>query len=310
MSAVSPDRLQFGINLYPHQWREVPRIEELGYDSAWTSEHIFFYFPTFDALTTLAAAAALTSSIRLGTAVLLLPLRPAALAAKEITSVDIISGGRLTLGIGIGGEYPKEFEAVGVPVNQRGPRTDEAIHVLRKLWTEGNVTFEGRFTKLDGVTLQPKPLPPGGPPLWIAGRSQAAVRRAGRLGDGYLPYLFSPERYRDSMAQGRQAAEEAGRDPAAIDSGLYQFICLADSYEEAKRVAAADLSRRYNQPFESIVDRYVVMGTAEDCARRLADFAEAGARHFLLVPITASLADFMLHVERYAAEILPRLRSV
>jgi len=310
MSAVSPDRLQFGINLYPHQWREVPRIEELGYDSAWTSEHIFFYFPTFDALTTLAAAAALTSSIRLGTAVLLLPLRPAALAAKEITSVDIISGGRLTLGIGIGGEYPKEFEAVGVPVNQRGPRTDEAIHVLRKLWTEGNVTFEGRFTKLDGVTLQPKPLQPGGPPLWIAGRSQAAVRRAGRLGDGYLPYLFSPERYRDSMAQGRQAAEEAGRDPAAIDSGLYQFICLADSYEEAKRVAAADLSRRYNQPFENIVDRYVVMGTAEDCARRLADFAEAGARHFLLVPITASLADFMLHVERYAAEILPRLRSV
>ena len=308
MSAASPDRLQFGINLYPHQWREVPRIEELGYDSAWTSEHIFFYFPTFDALTTLAAAAAVTSSIRLGTAVLLLPLRPAALAAKEITSVDIISGGRLTLGIGVGGEYPKEFQAVGVPVNQRGARADEAIRVLRKLWTENNVTFDGRFTKLDGVTLQPKSLQPGGPPLWIAGRSQAAVRRAGRLGDGYLPYLFSPERYRDSMAQVRQAAEEAGRDPAAIDSGLYQFICLADSYEEAKRIAAADLSRRYNQPFESIVDRYVVMGTAEDCARRLADFAEAGARHFLLVPITHSLGDFMRHVERYAAEILPRLR--
>ncbi len=309
MSAVSPDRLQFGINLYPHQWREVPRIEELGYDSAWTSEHIFFYFPTFDALTSLAAAAAVTSSIRLGTAVLLLPLRPAALAAKEITSVDIISGGRLTLGIGIGGEYPKEFEAVGVPVNQRGARADEAIRVLRKLWTEDNVTFDGRFTKLEGVTLQPKPLQPGGPPLWIAGRSQAAVRRAGRLGDGYLPYLFSPERYRDSMAEVRQGAEEAGRDPAAIDPALYQFICLADSYEEAKRIAAADLSRRYNQPFEKIVDRYVVMGTAEDCARRLADFAEAGARHFLLVPITSSLADFMRHVERYAAEILPRLRS-
>ena len=103
----------------------------------------------------------------------------------------------------------------------------------------------------------------------------------------------------------RRTAEEAGRDPDAIEPGLYQFICLADSYEEAKRVAAADLSRRYNQPFESIVDRYVVMGTAEDCARRLADFAEAGARHFLLVPITAAFADFMPHVERYAAEIYP-----
>src|SRR3989304_263154 len=95
--------LQFGINLYPHQWRDAARIEEMGYDSVWTSEHVFFYFPTFDALTTLAAVAALTSRIRLGTAVLLLPLRPAALAAQEITSVDVISGGPLTPGTGGGG---------------------------------------------------------------------------------------------------------------------------------------------------------------------------------------------------------------
>ncbi|MCH8345550.1 MAG: LLM class flavin-dependent oxidoreductase [Chloroflexi bacterium] len=307
--SASPDRLQFGVNIYPHQWRDAARIEELGYDSVWTSEHIFFHFPTFDALTTLAAVAATTDRIRLGTAVLLLPLRPAALAAKEITSVDVISGGRLTLGIGVGGEYPKEFQAVGVPLNQRGARTDEAIQLLRKLWTEDNVSFDGRFTVLDGVTLQPKPVQPGGPPLWIAGRSQAAIRRAGRLGDGYLPYLFAPERFRDSLAQVRQVAEEAGRDPAAIEGALYQFICLADSYEEAKRTAVADLSRRYNQPFEKIVDRYVVMGTADDCARRLADFAEAGARHFLLVPIISSFGDFMPHVERYASDILPGLRS-
>jgi probable F420-dependent oxidoreductase len=303
------DSLRFGVNLYPHQWRDAPRIEELGYDSVWTSEHVFFYFPTFDALTTLAAAAAITTRIRLGTAVLLLPLRPAALAAKEITSVDVISGGRLTLGIGVGGEYPKEYEAVGVPVKERGPRTDEAIEVLRRLWTEDNVSFDGRFTKLSGVTLQPKPAQKGGPPLWIAGRSEAAMRRAARLGDGYLPYLFSPERFRDGIADVRRRAEDAGRDPAAIDAGLYQFICLADSYDEAKRIAAADLSRRYNQPFEGIVDRYVVMGTAEDCARRLTDFAEAGVREFLLVPITEGFGDFMPHVERYATEVLPRLRG-
>jgi alkanesulfonate monooxygenase SsuD/methylene tetrahydromethanopterin reductase-like flavin-dependent oxidoreductase (luciferase family) len=180
---------------------------------------------------------------------------------------------------------------------------------LRRLWTEDNVAFDGRFTKLDGVTLQPKPAQRGGPPLWIAGRSEAAIRRAGRLGDGYLPYLFSPDRYRDGLAAVRRTAESAGRDPDAIDPGLYQFICLAGSYDEAKRVAAADLSRRYNQPFENIVDRYVVMGTAADCSRRLADFAEAGARHFLLVPITPAFADFMPHVERYASEIIPSLRT-
>ncbi len=300
--------LSFGVNLFPHQWQDISRIEELGYDSAWTSEHIFFYFPTFDALTSLAAMAARTSRITLGTAVFLLPLRPAALAAKEIASVDIISGGRLILGVGVGGEYPKEFAAVGVPVKERGARTDEAIQVIKRLFTEDNVTFDGRFTKLDGVTLMPKPPQRGGPPFWVAGRSEAAIRRAGRLGDGYLPYLFAPDRFRTSLAQVREEAEKAGRDPESISAGIYQFICLADTYEEAREIADADLSRRYNQPFKNVVDRYVVMGNADDCVRRLTDFADAGVRHFILVPIVKSFADFMPHVEAYARDIIPRLR--
>src|SRR3990170_4492407 len=202
--------LKFGLNLFPHQWESIQRVEELGYDSAWTSEHIFFYFPTFDALTSLAAMAARTSRITLGTAVFLLPLRPAALAAKEIASVDILSKGRVILGVGVGGEFPKEFEAVGVPVKERGRRTDEAIQVMKTLFTQDNVTFEGKYTKLSGVTLMPKPAQPGGPPVWVAGRSEAAIRRAGRLADGYLPYLLSPDRYRDSLARVREQAEKAG----------------------------------------------------------------------------------------------------
>jgi len=301
--------LQFGINLWPHQWHDVSRIEELGYESAWTSEHIFFYFPTYDALTSLAAMAARTSRIRLGTAVLLLPLRPPALAAKEIASVDNISGGRVILGAGVGGEYAKEFEAVGVPLRERGRRADEALEVIRLLFNDDNVRFEGPFTKLDGVTLMPKPVQPGGPPIWVAGRSDAAMRRAGRLGDGYLPYLFSPERFRDGLAKAREYAEKAGRDPSSITGAIYQFICLADSYDEAKSISAADLSRRYNQPFEKIVDRYVVMGTADDCAARLADFAHAGVEHFILVPIVPAPADFMAHVEAYATGVLPKMRA-
>ncbi len=301
--------LSFGVNLFPHQWQDVARIEELGYDSAWTSEHIFFYFPTFDALTSLAAMAARTSRITLGTAVFLLPLRPAALAAKEVASVDIISGGRVILGVGVGGEYPKEFEAVGVPVKERGARTDESIRVMKRLFSEDNVTFEGRFTHLNGVTLQPKPTQPGGPPIWVAGRSEAAIKRAGRLGDGYLPYLFSPDRLRTSLAQARIEAGKAGRDPESIAAGIYQFIALADTYEEARDIADADLSRRYNQPFKNVVDRYVVMGNVDDCVRRLTDFADAGAQHFILVPIVKSFADFMPHVEAYARDILPRLQG-
>ena len=301
--------LQFGINLFPHQWQDVSRIEELGFDSAWTSEHIFFYFPTFDALTSLAAMAARTERIRLGTAVLLLPLRPAALAAKEIASVDIMSGGRVTVGVGVGGEYPKEFDAVGVPVNERGARTDEALRVLKLLYTEDNVSFDGHFTKLEGVTLAPKPAQPGGPPLWIAGRSDAAMRRTGRFGDGYFPYLFSPDRFREGLAKAREYAEKAGRDPAAITGAIYQFVALADTYEEGKRAAIEDLSRRYNQPFYTIVDRYVVMGNADDCARRLADFAESGVEHFVLVPIIRTFVDFMPAVEAYARYVVPKVRS-
>ncbi len=300
--------VNFGVSPSSQQWQEVSRIEELGFDSAWTSEHVFFYGPTFDALTSLAACAARTNRIQLGTAVFLLPLRPPALAAKEIASVDIISGGRLVLGVGVGGEYAKEFEACGVPVSERGLRTNEAIYVLRRLFSEDEVTFDGRFTRLGGVTLQPKPLQQGGPPIWVAGRSQAAIRRAGRLGDGYLPYLFAPERYRSSLGEVRQVAEAAGRDPGAIIPAIYQFICLADTYDEAKRRAAVQLSRTYNQPFEDIVERYVVLGNPDDCARRLADYAEAGARHFILVSIGSAAEDRFTHLQTYAEDIIPRLR--
>jgi len=183
------------------------------------------------------------------------------------------------------------------------------MRVIKTLFTQDNVTFDGRFTNLPGVTLAPKPVQQGGPPLWVAGRSEAAMHRAGELDDGYFPYLFSPEKFREGWAKTREFAEKAGRDPAALTPAVYQFICLADTYEEAKKTAAADLARRYNQPFEKIVDRYVVMGNAGDCVKRLGDFADAGVEHFVLVPIVPLFSDFMPHVEAYARDILPKLRS-
>ncbi|HXG41674.1 MAG TPA: LLM class flavin-dependent oxidoreductase [Dehalococcoidia bacterium] len=300
--------LKFGV-VMPLAGPDLSAVEEaeaLGYDSVWSSEHIFFYGPTMDAFTVLAAYAARTRRVLLGTAVTLLPLRPPAVVAKEATSVDIISGGRLVLGVGVGGEYPKEFEACGVPVQERGARTNEAIRILRRLWREDRVTFRGRFWQLDDVSLQPKPVQPGGPPIWVAGRSEAAMRRAGRLGDGYVPYLFSPERFRDGWQRVRQHALEAGRDPDAITPALYQFVSLADSYQEAKASAVAYLSRTYNQPFENIVDRYVVMGTPQDCVRRLEQYAEAGVRHFLLVFIGPGAPREQLRA--FASQVAPALR--
>jgi probable F420-dependent oxidoreductase len=300
--------LKFGVFVWPMPLEQAQRVEELGFDSLWVSEHMLFFVPTFDAITVLAAFAARTQRILLGSAVLLLPLRHPTVVAKEVASLDIISNGRIILGVGVGGEYPREFVACGVPVKERGRRTDEAIEVMRRLWSESGVNHEGRFFRLEDANMLPRPVQKPGPPIWVAGRSEAAIKRAARLGDGYMPYLFSPERYRDSLEKVSAFAQQHGRDPASIEAGMYQFICLADTYEEARQRANQDLSLRYNQPFDRIVDRYCVLGTPDQCAERLGHYVEAGVRHFILVPIGPP-AELPVHLEVYAREVVPSLRA-
>jgi probable F420-dependent oxidoreductase len=300
--------VKFGVVLSSLPLEQAQRAEELGFDSLWVSEHMLFHVPTFDAITVLAAFAARTQRILLGSAVLLLPLRHPTVVAKEVASLDIISNGRIILGVGVGGEFPREFVACGVPLNERGRRTDEAIEVMRKLWSESHVNHDGRFFRLEDATMLPKPIQKPGPPIWVAGRSEAAMRRAARLGDGYMPYLFSPERYRDSLAKVSAFAQQRGRDPATIEAALYQFICLADTYEEARQRANRDLSVRYNQPFDRIVDRYCVLGPPDQCAERLGQYVEAGVRHFILVLIAAP-AELPTHLEVCAREVVPRVRA-
>jgi probable F420-dependent oxidoreductase len=300
--------VKFGVFVWPMPLDQAQRVEELGFDSLWVSEHMLFYVPTFDAITVLAAFAARTQRILLGSAVLLLPLRHPTVVAKEVASLDIISNGRIILGVGVGGEFRPEFVACGVPVEERGRRTDEAIQVMRKLWSESGVNHDGRFFHLEDANMQPKPVQKPGPPIWVAGRSEAAIKRTARLGDGYMPYLFSPERYRDSLEKVSALAQQRGRDPATIEAGMYQFICLADTYDEARRRANQDLSIRYNQPFDRIVDRYCVLGPPDQCAERLGQYVEAGVRHFILVPIGPP-SELPTHLEVYAREVAPKVRA-
>ncbi len=257
---------------------------------------------------TLGAFAAKTVRVQIGTAITLLPLRPPAITAKAIATADVISGGRVLLGVGVGGEFPKEFEVAGVPVRERGARTDDAIRVLKQLWQEDNVSHHSRFTNFDGATMLPKPPSPGGPPIIIAGRSEAAMRRAARLGDGYMPYLFTPERYAQAKAQIEAQAAAAGRDLSGFHWTLYQFTSVGPEPEEALQRAVARLSRQYNQDFSQLAGRYAATGTPEQVAARLRAFAGAGVRHFILIPITPAGA-FLEHVDLYARELLPALRN-
>jgi probable F420-dependent oxidoreductase len=288
--------------------RSGAELEQMGYDSLWVSEHILFYGPTLESVPQLGALTAITTKATLGTAIFLLPLRHPTIVAKSFGTLDILSHGRITLGIGVGGEYAKEFEATGVPVKQRGPRSDEAIDVIKRLWGGDHVSHHGRFFQFDDVSMQPKPVRAGGPPIVVAGRSDAAMRRAARRGDGYMPYLFTPDRYRSAVQQITSDAAEAGRDIGNFQWVLYQFTALADTHEEAHRRAVARLTRQYNQDFENLVERYCVLGTAEECAERLSQFVEAGVRHVIFVPICPE-GEVMRHQEAYLRDVLPQVRA-
>jgi probable F420-dependent oxidoreductase len=307
-----PQTLQFGITLPlagNFDLSHAEMAEELGYDAIWVSEHIVFHVPTFDAVTTMAAVAARTSRIRIGSAILLLPLRPPAAVAKAVSTLDIISGGRITLGVGVGGEYPKEFEACGVPVRERGGRTNEAVAVLRALWTEDRASYQGKYFQFTDVSMQPKPLQAGGPPIIIGGRSDAALRRAARLGDGYMPYLFTPDQYANALDKIQAYARDAGRHLESFQATLYQFIYVADTYADAFHQANTRLSTNYNQPFDKLIDRYCVVGTPEACTARLQAYIDAGMRQLILVPTTAGAADFVQQAQRLARDVLPHFRS-
>lgn len=300
--------LKVGAVLGGEHLRLGPQLEQQGYDSLWVSEHILFHGPILEAAPQLGLLAGITERAMLGTAIYLMPLRQAALTAKTFSTLDVLSHGRIALGIGVGGEFPREFEAMGVPVNERGARVNEAMRVAKRLWTEDHVSFEGKFYRLNDATMAPKPVQPGGPPIIVAGRTEHAQRRAARLGDGYMPYLYTPDRYRAAVAEISKQAEAAGRDLTNFHWTLYQFTALADTHEVAHQRAVARLTRQYSQDFESLVERYCVLGTAEECAERLSQFVEAGVRHVILVPICPD-EEFADHLHRYQTDVLPLVRG-
>jgi probable F420-dependent oxidoreductase len=301
-----PD-IQFGVSIRGTDIDHVTAIEALGFDSVWTGEHILFHGPVTDGLITLAAFAGKTSRIKIGSAINLLPLRPPVVVAKAVSTLDVVSKGRFIFGVGVGGEFPKEFEACGVPHHERGRRANEAIAICRKLWTEDHVTYHGKIFQLHDVTMLPKPIQPGGPPIIISGRSEAAIRRAARLGDGYMPYLFTPERYAESLKTIYSIGSERRRDMSRFTPYNFVFTAVAETHQEAHGVAVEKLSRRYNQPFENLVERYCVLGTPKECVERLQRFVDAGARHFILSPLCDDEA-LGRHLETYAEEILPQFR--
>ena len=282
------------------------RVEALGFDYLASGEHVMFHGPVPNAFVRLAVAAGATERIKLLSAITLVPLYPAALLAKLAATLDHDSGGRFNLGVGVGGEYPKEFEAVGVPVGERGARTNEALEVLRRLLTGETVSFEGRFTRFQEGRISPAPIQKP-LPIWVAGRKEAAMKRAARYGDVWMPYMYSPQQLEQSRETIRRLAQAEGRDPSSIRTAIYLFTTVYDDEQQARRVAAETVGRNYQQDFNRLVDRYLLAGTPEQCRRRLAEYVAAGADRAIL-QLACPPEDYDTMLERVAAEIMPAFR--
>jgi len=309
---MSPARPSFGAFFSGHPAKEqfelVRRVEALGFDSVWCGDHLSFNLPLYESLTLLASYASITERIRLGTAVYLLALRPPAVAAKATSTLDVLSGGRLIFGVGVGGENPKEFELAGVPHRERGARVSEAIDVVRTLWRDTPASFKGRFTQFENVSIDPKPVQKPGPPIWIGGRSDAALARAGRQGDGWVSYVVTAERYAQSLAKIRAAAAAAGRSLEGFATAHLTFITVGRDYERARDAWVARLSKRYAQDFGPLAAKYGVIGTPEQCAEQIERFRAAGCTYFLLNPI-CDPAEEREQLELMAADVLPHFRG-
>jgi probable F420-dependent oxidoreductase len=298
--------LKFGFTVTHPDRRRVAALEALPIDSLWAGGHVASRNPTPEAMVQLAQLAALTERVRIGTSILLLPLYPPAIVAKQVADLDRATGGRLILGVGVGGEYPQEFRACGVPLAERGVRTNEAIPLLRRLWTAEEIRHEGRFYPMDNVKVHPAPLQPGGPPIVVAGRQPAAMRRAAALGDGWMPYLYSPRRFAESVGSVRDYAAAAGRDLSGFAWMQFLFICVRDDPEQARAAAAAHLGGTYSRDFRPIVDRVAAAGTVEQVRQRVQEFVDAGARHFIFSPVGGG--DPVEDARRIMTEIVPAVQ--
>src|SRR6201995_3551125 len=254
--------------------------EELGFGAAWVGDHLACPAPGLDAPSCLAAAAAVTENIRLGLSVMLLGLRAPAWAAKILATIDHLSSGRLVLGVGVGGEFPVEFEAAGGPVRQRGPRLDDALHVIRPLLTGEAVHYEGRAITVTAPSLQPAMATP--PPIYVGGRTEAALKRAARHGDMWLPMWLTPDRVAERPAQLADLAEREGR--PAPGTALLIGVHIDDDRARARAEAELHIQGQYRMGLEKI-EHWTLLDSVGGAVEQLDAYSQAGVEEFVFMPL-------------------------
>lgn len=284
-------------------WEWVDYCEQSAIDSIWLADRIVAPTLSLESMTFMGALAGRTKRMKFGNSVLSLPLRNPVVLAKEIATVDFISNGRMLPAVGIGTDNPAEFEATGSDVKERAGRTDEAIALMRRLWTENEVTFQGKYYKTTKVTIEPKPVQKPAPPIWIGGRTDAAFRRAGRHGDGWMASLVTPAEAGKGIEAIRRYAKEAGRVVPDDHYGVIVSYHFAKSREEAERAAAQYGIGSRSRP-DVPVTSLNGLGTAEEISSLIADYVKHGVSKFVM-RAACPPEQTMAQTKRLAEEVAP-----
>ena len=261
------------------------RAEALGFSSVWVGDSLTAR-PRIDALTTLAAVGARTRRVRLGTAIFLAALRNPIMLAYQLASLDWITGGRIDLGVGYG--RPKEpaaeheFKILGLDPSARMKMSEELIQVMRRLWLEKDVSYAGKFTSFEHVTIEPKPVQPKGVPIWIASNNvEPGLKRVARLGDAWINNIKSPDIFAECWQKIRAYAADAGRDPSLIHPSIY--FTLAAGGKDAVIEGQTFLAQYYNRSYEAVANAMLcVTGTWDEVIDWMEKYVEAGARTVVL----------------------------
>jgi probable F420-dependent oxidoreductase len=262
--------------------------ENLGYESIWATDHVLpsklfesVYNHIYEPLTVLAFLASITDRIRLGTSILILPLRNPAVVAKTVASLDSLSGGRMILGIGVGGgeDDRLEFQHVGTNFSDRGKRTDEYIRAMRELWCSPDPRFAGKHVNFADVIASPHSVQPGGPPIWIGGKSDAALARAARIGDGWHPNYIGVEELKTGLAK-----------LGSIGIASKRFTL---SLRERFQILKAG-----EEPLSG--GRSSIIGTHDEVRERVRGLSAAGVEHLVAVPLVRNQDEFVEQVNRLA----------
>lgn len=283
-------------------------VEELGYDSVWVWDHMLLgvepNFPIIDSLTTLTGIAARTKRIKMGTGILVLPLRNAVGLAKQLSSMDQLSDGRLIMGMA-SGWYKREFDAMGIPFEKRGKIMDENLEIMRRLWTEPSVSGEYMRHNISKAVMYPKPAQPQ-IPILIGGYADPVLKRAAVSGDGWLTYFYRPADFKKSWDKIINFAKEAGKDPAKLQNASQLPIMIGKSRQAVEAEMMDWLNKEWDFPAHSDCSREsAIMGSVDECVEQLREHIALGVQKIIFVPYKYQKDQ----VETIAKEVIPRLRA-